>query len=138
MLIETQYHGAMAGLANDDHPQYLLADGSRLFSGDFQLATQKRLELSNWGGTDPDYGRIFVNSSDFLCLSVNSDGNGLSIDSDGDVWTDADLHVYGDTWLLGTILDLDAGNLTIDTATFNTVIYDTLPSHKHSFQINFS
>jgi len=39
-------HSLLSGLANDDHTQYLLADGSRSVSGDLTIANQHSLKLS--------------------------------------------------------------------------------------------
>lgn len=36
-------HGVLTGLDDDDHPQYLLADGSRVVSGEFTMATDARI-----------------------------------------------------------------------------------------------
>lgn len=44
-------HGLLSGLAVDDHLQYLLTDGSRLLSGDFQANNHKINNLAD--GTDP-------------------------------------------------------------------------------------
>lgn len=38
-------HGALAGLADDDHPQYLLADGTRPLSGDLSAAANRLTDL---------------------------------------------------------------------------------------------
>lgn len=39
-------HSLLSGLANDDHTQYVLADGSRAISGDLTLANHSGLKLS--------------------------------------------------------------------------------------------
>ncbi|ETT24115.1 hypothetical protein RR21198_0302 [Rhodococcus rhodochrous ATCC 21198] len=38
-------HGALAGLGNDDHPQYLLTDGSRPLSGDLSAGNNRLTDL---------------------------------------------------------------------------------------------
>ena len=42
-------HGALGGLADDDHTQYILVDGTRAFSGDIDLGTNY---ITNTGGID--------------------------------------------------------------------------------------
>lgn len=42
-------HGALSGLADDDHVQYLLVDGSRDFTGDLLPATDSTLDIGATG-----------------------------------------------------------------------------------------
>lgn len=54
-------HGALDGLADDDHPQYLLADGSRVCSGDFVFSQDVRIGGGLYVGgvgQDPIQGTI--------------------------------------------------------------------------------
>jgi len=43
----TMDHGSLIGLGDDDHPQYIKADGTRAFSGDQSLGTHKITNLGN-------------------------------------------------------------------------------------------
>lgn len=66
-------HGALTGLTDDDHPQYLLTDGSRILTGDFNAGTN---QLTNLGapvaGTDAatkDYVDSLVGITDHGLLT---------------------------------------------------------------------
>jgi hypothetical protein len=48
-------HGGLAGLGDDDHPQYTLADGTRAFTGDIDLGGN---DVTNVGNVA--YGDIYV------------------------------------------------------------------------------
>ena len=48
-------HSLLSGLANDDHTQYVLADGSRAISGDLTLANHSGLKLSESLANGNDY-----------------------------------------------------------------------------------
>lgn len=45
-------HGALAGLFHDDHPQYLLADGTRAMAGDFDVGTNNIVNVGTVDGVD--------------------------------------------------------------------------------------
>ena len=68
-------HGSIAGLGDDDHTQYILADGSRAFSGtvsgitptaNAHLATKEYVDLTG------------VSRADFFWSDTNSDVNGYN------------------------------------------------------------
>ena len=45
----TQDHGGLLGLSDDDHPQYLLIDGSRAMTGDLQMAANQIIWNDGFG-----------------------------------------------------------------------------------------
>lgn len=45
-------HGALTGLGDDDHPQYLLADGSRALTGDLDLGSNNIVNVGAVDGVD--------------------------------------------------------------------------------------
>lgn len=54
-------HGSLTGLADDDHSQYILEDGSRAFSGNIDLSDNDILDIGNIGSaTDEMSGDIFI------------------------------------------------------------------------------
>jgi len=56
-------HSLLSGLANDDHTQYVLADGSRSITGDLTLANRSGLRLSELGTNGNEYIEIQAPSS---------------------------------------------------------------------------
>jgi hypothetical protein len=56
-------HGLLSGLSNDDHIQYVLADGSRAISGDLTLANHSGLRLSETLANGNEYVEIQAPSS---------------------------------------------------------------------------
>jgi len=69
---DTTDHGALTGLSDDDHPQYLLADGARALTanwdaGDFKITAQQ-LESDVATGTAP-----LVVASTTLVTNLNAD-----------------------------------------------------------------
>lgn len=63
-------HGSIGGLGDDDHTQYLLADGTRALSGDISFGMNKalsfRLETLVGDPAPGNQGRVFYNSTDTL------------------------------------------------------------------------
>lgn len=49
--ISTSDHGSLTGLADDDHPQYILADGTRAFSGNQDFGTNDITGVGSLGVT---------------------------------------------------------------------------------------
>ncbi len=69
-------HGNLAGLADDDHTQYLLVDGTRAMSGDldFNLNEAHDMAIHNISSfiNEPSSGKIILNTSDnglYYCIS---------------------------------------------------------------------
>lgn len=52
VAVSTSDHGALAGLSDDDHPQYLLADGTRALSGDLDMGGNAIANVGNVDGVD--------------------------------------------------------------------------------------
>jgi len=62
-------HGALAGLSDDDHPQYLLADGSRNLGGAWNLGGQN---LTNGGTITASFtGALTGNADTSTALAAN-------------------------------------------------------------------
>lgn len=84
--ISTSDHGALTGLGDDDHTQYVLADGTRAFTGDAQVASGLSLKL--WGPDNTFYSgfqSVAVASNQIWKLPT-ADGN-----ADGIMVTDGSL-----------------------------------------------
>jgi len=101
MLIEIQIpgfsdHSLMAGLSNDDHPQYVLANGSRSMDS---LAVSGSIEADD-----------IISSGTAVRLSLDDVSGSVKFYSDA--WIQGDLVIDGDL-LTNTILS--DGLLTIDT-----------------------
>ncbi len=88
-------HGKLTGLGDDDHTQYILADGTRAFTGDQSIGSNK---LTNLGapttGTDaarfqdigPGFYGIVVkdDSTTVITDSIEFDGNDFDVSASGD------------------------------------------------------
>lgn len=72
-------HGLLAGLSSDDHFQYLLTDGSRLLSGDFNTNNNKVINLS--AGTNPtdavNVGQLAASTSGTANTFSGYNGSGV-------------------------------------------------------------
>lgn len=68
----TSDHGGLSGLADDDHTQYLLADGTRDLSGNQRVAADGRLELRSASQSirSSDSGVLDLDASGALNLRV--------------------------------------------------------------------
>ncbi len=88
-------HGGLAGLSDDDHPQYLLADGSRTVTGGLLID----------GSTDEVQQTIQGYSTQTKCLSLweQSDGTDVACMTNegyiglGKAFTNARIDIYNDT-----------------------------------------
>lgn len=80
-------HGSLLGLIDDDHTQYLLTNGSRLLSGDFNFNFKNAINVGNINGID--ITTLLSDIVDDLTpqLGGNLDVNGKSIisTSNGDI-----------------------------------------------------
>lgn len=132
-------HGALLGLADDDHTQYLLADGTRALAGAWDMGSQNLTNVDIDGGTvdntvigggtpaagsfttvtmtggqNPD---IQTSGATELELSSNSNNNQLVLNTDGTV-------------NIATTLTVDDGKIysgandyTFDTTASNVAMY---------------
>lgn len=67
-------HGALAGLADDDHTQYMKADGTRAFTGNVQTGTNPVLAQENSSTpTTPDggYRKLYAKNDGWYDLDSN-------------------------------------------------------------------
>jgi len=81
-------HGDLAGLSDDDHPQYLLADGSRSLTGNWDAGYNITAPyfFGNWNGSS-DYVPITAdntNISSVLNMTLNSTYLSINPDASGD------------------------------------------------------
>jgi hypothetical protein len=71
-------HGGLIGLADDDHTQYLLADGSRALTGDWDIGDGRKINADKIQARDGDGLELF-----------NDDDRGIRItDADGGIFLD--------------------------------------------------
>lgn len=98
-------HGGLAGLGDDDHTQYTLADGTRAFTGDQSMGTN---QLTNVG--DPTATTIDAASDDavpmsFLASTTNGEGaSAIGIEDASSIFTST--NVEG---ALGELFEAAAG-----------------------------
>lgn len=108
-------HGALTGLADDDHTQYLLATGTRNITGDIRITSSKSLELAGAAG---DVIEMYANAGDFYIDNL-TDAQGLMI-IDGDTFK---------TTFVGSISVsdcevADGSKLSLNGATATTYLID--------------
>ena len=116
MLIETQIppvvdHGNLTGLIDDDHTQYLLADGTRAIT------------------------ELYIGAG-YLHL-IYDDAGDVRLYSDGDIYLDTTdtVHISGGLDLTGTELTMSYGGLTIRANDSNyDAEYDNYDVSNHIFQ----
>lgn len=72
-------HGSLPGLADDDHPQYLLADGSRAVNGDLRVASG--VVVGNDGANNPGAGEIWLQQQ--VAFPSGANGIGKLVNKDG-------------------------------------------------------
>ena len=138
--IPTSDHGSMTGLSDDDHTQYLLADGSRSVGGSLIPDTNEAYDL---GSSTYRFRDLYLsgNSINLGGVQITSDGTSLSMPPissiDGDFTVDTstlhvdsdnnrvgigttspshDLHVVGDALVSGY---LDLSNSIVESITVN-------------------
>ncbi len=112
-------HASLSGLGDDDHPQYILADGSRDFSGevggvdpteDDHLATKKYVDDNIGGGTPHDI--LSATHSDTDATAPN-DGDVLTWDDGAGKWKGAAPAAANDSheWMHETFDALATGSI---------------------------
>ncbi|MHA2377116.1 MAG: hypothetical protein ACXAB9_13195, partial [Candidatus Thorarchaeota archaeon] len=67
-------HGGLIGLADDDHTQYLLADGSRALTGDWDIGDGRKIDADKIQARDGDGLSLFEDG-----------GKGIFVEDGGDV-----------------------------------------------------
>ena len=69
-------HGTLTGLTDDDHTQYLLADGSRVMAGDLNMSQNEILfailHASGSAPSNPSEGQVYYDTGDHLLYVYNS------------------------------------------------------------------
>ncbi len=117
----TQDHGTLAGLADDDHTQYLLVDGTRALGGPWDMGN---FSLTN---VNIDSGEI----TGITDLAIADGGTGASTAADartnlglvaggaGDIWVEK----AGDI-MVGDLILNDSVNLLLGTASNASLSYD--------------
>ncbi len=116
MFIESKYHGAGAGLDQDDHVQYLLVDGSRAMSGALNMGTNRIDNITALRILDN------VDQSHYAELTIGDDltGNKNLIVNMGDA--NRTITLSGNP----TLADwFDQSVKTISTPTFDGITLDT-------------
>ena len=109
-------HGALTGLLNDDHPQYLLTNGSRNITGIISYDTNKTFT------SDTNLvSKKYVDDSLLLKLNI-TDFNTYT----GSTASDIDSRLLSSTFVTFTGTTLPANYLTINN--FNTYTGTTLPN----------
>lgn len=116
-------HGLLLGLLDDDHPQYLLVDGTRPMTGDLQMGNKDILNAAAGVFNDKVtaeafYGRFATIRTIDAETVQGRPGQSLSILSDDSISISADGDIIVDTFS-GSFL---GGVRTFDIATGNTVI----------------
>ena len=67
-------HGSLTGLADDDHTQYILEDGTRAFSGNIDLSDNDILDIGNIGSaTDEMSGDFYIADDKSIKLGSDQD-----------------------------------------------------------------
>ena len=127
-------HGDLSGLADDDHVQYLLADGTRSLSADWAVGS-----FSITGVDDLNATEVYQNGN--LCLDVADtfSGDVTGTSSTTVVGDDSHLHAYSNITAAPTTLSSftdDLGNrgftvlsnFTNDVGYITDVVNDTTPT----------
>ena len=112
-------HGALDGLSNDDHTQYILADGSRAFTGAIQANASGTLDI---GSSAVPFKSIYLTGG-----SLHMDGRVIlsTVDNnlviDGEVLGDSTLATDHSYYTSGSNID----TVTIDdvNSVFGSVLY---------------
>jgi len=94
-------HGACTGLTDDDHTQYLLADGTRQLTGDMSVAGGKKVD-----GID-------ISAHDVATTGVHGAGSD-TLATDADIDTDIATHAALDTGVHGAGVNTLATDADID------------------------
>jgi len=101
-------HGNLLGLSDDDHTQYVLADGSRALSSDWDAGANK---ISCTG--------ITARSASAVYLRRNAADLGILINTDGQTSIESTCFFQGDAYLG------DNKRLTFGAGYDNTIVYST-------------
>lgn len=148
-------HGGLAGLADDDHTQYLLASGARPLSGNWNVGTGRQIQCASFAPSTGDNEIIFSASgatftmTDTGTMAVNpavgewlsSTGDIVAVESKfilNDVAGNVELeNISGTTFAINMgvnqRLTLDAdGNLAVDGTVTGTNSVTNGNSHDHA------
>jgi len=116
-------HGALEGLADDDHTQYLLADGTRALSGAWDMGSQNLTNVNIDSGTIDGFSWASIAKGDILYadatpvvarLAIGADNYLLSVASDVPAWL-SPASVLADISPLTTRGDIMFRNATVST-----------------------
>ena len=132
-------HDELLGLEQDDHPQYILEDGSRSFSGpveginptmSFHLATKQYVDLMvTSSGSQPQYGVVdLVSGADNITVHLTTAISGYSVDVTIENLVDINPSIYGYIVIRKTSTEFDViFSGYIDSANYklNWVVHPT-------------
>jgi len=80
-------HSSLASLSNDDHTQYILVNGSRAMTGEFDMGSNNFNNVGGFAGVAGALGDIPIrNATEYTRLPVGSSGQFLSITSSVPTW----------------------------------------------------
>ena len=137
-------HGALTGLADDDHPHYLLASGARNIIGDIRITGSHSYEMAGNAG---DVIEIYADAGDFFIDNLTDAQGLLWIDGDTGLATFVAGLSLGGGIDMGGILDMNTSVISAcGDITFNTgkgivlpyTAYDTLSIKKEADLLMFN
>lgn len=116
-------HGGLAGLADDDHSQYLKADGTRAVTGDLRVSSG--LVVGNGGANDPGNGEVWLQEQSTLpggttsiLKSVNYKGLPIAVDPSGNRYIGATPDMLGAYLLFLQLRGFWYGHFQIQNAAY--------------------
>jgi len=142
-------HGLLGGLSDDDHLHYLLTDGNRQLSGDWEagsfsiginvLTPARRLEILD--NTDPQLRLTHTDDSRFTDLQAHNDATygGLAILPAANASSLNVISMFGLTEGSGLVFldDPVSSALWIRTTQAKDLFYHTASTNAHKFQLSF-
>jgi len=117
-------HGALGGLADDDHTQYSLVDGTRAFSGEVAVPSPTVAgSAANKGYVDAEVGGISLSINDLSDVTLTTPAVAHVLLYSGATWTNFSLDTLYATTAHGSVIEthilggsdaIDADKLGID------------------------